>query len=387
MFNKRKIGFFLDNRLTWLFGLCKTPKKTILFESFGGKQYSDNPRAISEKMHELFPEYEIVWALGKDSSSYNLIPDYVRVIPNKGLKRLNAMARTFAYVTNEANESNVYKKRNQFIVQTWHGDRVPKKVIYDAWEDGKRPVPVVDAKVTDICIAASDIGEKVYRTAFKYNGAVLKVGMPRNDKLVNEHTNEQKRIRENLGIANNEKILLYAPTFRDNQTSKQNVMVNLGSVVQHLSKNGKKWRCLVRAHSASKGLYTDDAKLQYLDVSQYPDMADLLLISDMLITDYSSCAGDFILRKRPVILAMFDYENYVKNCRNFNFNPCDVGFIVAMNQLELNDIIDKYTDDDYRNNCEKIITYFNICETGNSSEKICKIIDEEYKKRVRRTEK
>lgn len=70
-------------------------------------------------MHELFPEYEIVWALGKDSSSYSMIPKYVRVIPNKGLKRLNAMARTFAYVTNEANESNVYKKEINLLFK--HG--------------------------------------------------------------------------------------------------------------------------------------------------------------------------------------------------------------------------------------------------------------------------
>ena len=139
---------------------------------------------------------------------------------------------------------------------------------------------------------------------------------------------------------------------------------------------------MIRAHSASAGLEFGGEGDLYLDVSQYPDMADLLSISDMLITDYSSCAGDFILRHKPVILAMFDYEEYVKNCRSFNFIPEEAGFIIAMNQRELELILDTYSDKDYSENCESIIRHFNITESGNSAAQICEIINIEYTNRI-----
>ena len=381
MIIKRKIRFCLEKYMTCILGLGKRPEKAILFESFGGKQYSDNPRAISEKMHELYPEYKLYWSLSSNDDEYNIIPDYVEKVPSRGIKKMKALASVFAYVTNEANETNIYKKKNQFIIQTWHGDRVPKKVIYDAWENQERPIPVVDGKITDLCIAASDIGESVYHTAFHYNGKIFRDGMPRNDKLVNESLEDQKKIRRKIGISDEEKVLLFAPTFRDNISGEQNVEVDLDDALKILSSKGEKWKCLVRAHSASAGLNIEKNN-NYINVSKYPDMADLLSISDMLITDYSSSAGDFILRHKPVILTMYDYDEYITKCRGFNFSPKDAGFIVAMNQAELDDILKLYTAEKYEENCNKIIDYFNITESGKSAKLICDIINDEFKKRV-----
>ena len=267
------------------------------------------------------------------------------------------------------------KKKGQFFIQTWHGDRPLKKILYEI--DGFNHY-VADKDITDLCIAGSDSGEKQFRSSFRFNGEIMKVGTPRNDRLVKDDYEYSMEIKQILGIDKEKKILLYAPTFRDSQKSKQNVNVDLESTLEHLSKKGDKWICLVRAHSASMGLMITCDNFRYFDVTSYPDMTDLLCIADMLITDYSSCAGDFIVRKKPVILALFDKDYYRSNCRGFAYDIEKTGFLIAENQEELNKIIDTYSKDDYKQNCEIVAKFFGVFESGQASEKVCRRINSEY---------
>ena len=350
-------------------------KKQVFFESFDGRQYSDNPRAISEKLHEKYPEYKIVWPLNANvSDRENMIPEYVKVVKRKSLSYFWNIERSFAYVTNEALTSHMYKRKGQFFIQTWHGDRAPKKVLYDAWAGGKRPFPVMDEFMTDLCVAGSQIGKNVYRDAFHYHGEVLMTGSPRNDRLVINSEAEIKKIRNKLGIDNDTKIMMYAPTYRDNIKGKEVMPVDLHRIIKLLEDRGEKWACFIRAHSHSAGIsyeYSD----KFIDMSQYFDMADLLLVTDLLITDYSSSAGDYILRNKPVILAMFDYDEYRNNCREFKFDIRNCGFVTAYNQAELEALICSDNQALFEDSCRKLYDYFEINETGHSSEDVCDRID------------
>ena len=376
MWIKRKISIYLQRFYVYIYGKFHKIEKKVLFDSFCGKQYSDNPRAISEKLHELYPGYKIVWRINNKNNKYNIIPAYIKIVfKNKDF--LKELATSFCYVTNEGMEPNKYKKKNQLFIQTWHGDRGFKKVLYAAWEGAKRPIPVTDEKITDLCIAASDYGESVYRDAFKYKGKILKIGMPRNDKLVKKSPDEYEKIKKNINIPKDVKVLLFAPTYRDRCNTNQKILVDLKRVLEVLERNGEKWICLIRAHSASSGLeFNESDKVK--DVTDYPDIADLLLIADMLITDYSSCSGDFILMDKPVILTLFDKNEYEKSCRKFNLKPEDAGYIIAYNQEELESIILNNTEKDYEENCKKIKKIYNVIETGDSSKEICNIIKEFY---------
>jgi CDP-glycerol glycerophosphotransferase len=358
-------------------------KKQVIFDSFSGKQYSDNPRAISEKLHELYPDIKIVWVMNEGVQDYyNLIPDYVKIVKKKSLSYFRAFSSSFAYVTNEAMTTNMYKRKNQYFIQTWHGDRVPKKVLHESWRGQERPEPVMDRQYTDLCVAASSIGEQVYRSAFRYDGEILKKGMPRNDKLINQSDEEKNKIRKRLGLDADTKIILYAPTFRDHVSEKQSTVVDLKRVIGKLEKNGEKWKCLIRAHSNSAGIICEYNDM-FMDVTRYFDMADLLLISDMLITDYSSSAGDFILRNKPVILTVYDYEEYISKHRELKFSLSDAGFFVVHNDDELIEIIENKSESDYKKNCDSIKQYFNIVEQGNSAEIICQKIHGYYLKNVK----
>ncbi len=353
-------------------------EKKVLFSSFGGKEYSEDPRAISEKLHDLFPDYKIVWSFTDKNTDNFLIPDYVKKVGTK-FEYLKEFSTSAAMVTTNAINAGTYKRKGQFIVQTWHGDRGFKRCLYESLKDLgiKRAVKITDNKVTDICVAASDYGESVYRNAFRYNGEILKIGMPRNDKLLNNNEKEINLIKTYLNISPDKKILLYAPTFRDNTKSNQNPLIDISLTLEELNNKGGDWICIVRAHSASNGINIPNDNI--INASKYPDMADLLLISDMLITDYSSCAGDFLLRKKPVILAAFDKADYENNCRNFRIPIEETGYFIAYNQDELNSIIRNNTDEDFKQNCEQVLDFYNTVETGKASEEICYRIDKAYR--------
>ena len=378
MFDLRKIKFVLNKSLNVIAGMTGTVQKKIVFESNHGIHYSCNPRAISEKMHELYPDYELVWGMKEGwTEKDNLIPDYVKVIPIKSWEYRKQRATAIAYVRNEAMTVDLVKPKNQLFIQTWHGDRGVKKILYEAWKDGKRPFPVMDEFLTDIFVIGSDYAVKRISDAFHYHGKTLKEGCPRNDCLIMPV--DPERIRLKIGVKEGHKILLYAPTFR--QHSKLfKTDVNLHETLNHFKgRDGHEWICLARAHPKSGGLEVGIGA-NIIDVSGYPDMADLLMIADAFITDYSSSSGDFILRKKPLILAQFDITQYMNEDRGFHVDYNEMGFLIAKNQEELNYYIDTMSDEDFAKNCDRLMDYFSVHETGHAAEAVCHAIDEHYKK-------
>lgn len=373
---KKRIKHLFCRLLMIVFKYLFTVKKRILFYCFGGSKYADSQRVISEKMHELYPEFELCWILPKSYDTNN-VPSYVHIIRNNGLNFVKYVCSSFCIVNNFEFTKDFTKKKNQFFIQTYHGDRGFKKVSYEAHKfDGV----AVDYKLTDLCVAGSKYGESTYRDALLYSGEILKVGMPRNDKLLNLNLSDIKVIKNTLGIDLNTKVLLFAPTFRDNAKDNQMCLLDLQRTLNTLkNKFGGEWICAVRRHSAANNLVFDCNNELIIDVSSYPDMTDLLCIADVLITDFSSCAGDFILTKKPTILCPFDWEDYILNCRELKVKSIkDPGFLVAFNQNELEKIIEELTKDSLERIYERISNFYGIYETGNSAKVICDIIKNHY---------
>ena len=111
----------LQNRLGGI-----APKR-VFFSSFKGRAYSDSPRFISEALHALRPDVEIVWQLENPADA----PDYVRVVPPHSLKALTELSRARCFVDNFNRPIYLLKFPGQLYVQTWHGDRGFKKMLYD----------------------------------------------------------------------------------------------------------------------------------------------------------------------------------------------------------------------------------------------------------------
>lgn len=345
-------------------------EKTVYFASFRG-QYSDNPRAISECLHRMAPEVKIVWLIKPQFKQY--VPDYVTAIPPTPRLALKAQAQASVWVLNYIfrKQLGVYKGRDNYYIQTWHGDRGLKTIGYLTDYSKGKDYNGYDMSDCDLFVAASDYGVRKARQGFLYDGEVMVEGMPRNDKLVHidKHREEADKVKKRLRIDGSTKVLLYAPTFRDDKSSQQ-CAIDIAASVKSLESNGEKWLCLIRSHSLSKGISVDSNSSPYLDVTSYPDMADLLLITDLLITDYSSSAGDFLLTGKPVVLAHFDRSDYEAQGRPLWVNPEEAGYLVAKNQEELNKLLSNLYSYDHQAIANKVNRFYGTKETGQSSEAI-----------------
>ena len=227
----------------------------------------------------------------------------------------------------------------------------------------------------DVFLTGSDFGEKMYGTAFRYHGPFLKYGAPRNDILVRNDPAEIAAVKAKIGIDPAIKLLLYAPTYRETTTVvPKEAQMDLLRTLEHLeTTTGDKWMCLYRAHYLSTGIDLDSVRDRLIDMTRYGDMAELLLIADMLLTDYSSSAMDYCLLGRPVLLFQSDIEDYLAH-REMYFKMSDTPFLVAMDQAELEQLISDMTPEKAAENCRAIQDYFGFSETGRATEESCKYI-------------
>ena len=206
----------------------------------------------------------------------------------------------------------------------------------------------------------------------------MEVGQPRNDVLVNCDPLYVQQIREKLGVSDGVKILLYAPTFRDHlgNEEKTGSDIRLDLIVDELERlTGSKWVVLLRAHSGAKLQVGNQERLtDYRDVTAYPDIADLLVAADFLITDYSSCAPDFALTGRPILLYQDDIEEYVSKDRTMWFQMEDSPYLYAGNMDEAVEIIRAMTPELAAKNDQEILDFYGTKESGEASRLICEEI-------------
>lgn len=341
-------------------------RSTVLFSSYGGRRYSDNPHAISEALHDMYPDAKITWQLTSGTSK-NDVPDYVKLVQTHSLQALRAYSTANVFVDNLNRPQYMLKFPEQTYIQTWHGDRGFKKVLLDMDTNEQFP----DGAQMDLAISGSDFASRVYRSAFGYKGEILECGCPRNDILLKNPPKLVAETRKNLGIAPGTRVLMYAPTFRDYSAgAKLHTPLQLGKVQALLEQTtGEKWICVARGHERNHGV---DSGAQ-MDLSDYADISGLLLITDILISDYSSIAGDFMLLGRTAIFYQPDREAYVRE-RALYFDPDKSPLIVAHTEAELLDLL-RFPLDGAKN-CREVLDFFGTHESGKASEIVAqRIVD------------
>lgn len=347
------------------------------FAAYNCASYCDSPRLVSEELHRIRPETKITW-LFKDVEAANRkfdIPPYVEcryALSNEGLRAL-ACSRVLVDNFSKAHYLKI-KYPQQVYLQVWHGDRAFKKIGLDT----KTPRKYLLEQDCTMAVVGSDYGEMQFRSAFHYQGELMRVGCPRNDILLRNDPAEALRIREKLGIESGMRCLVYAPTYRDRATLKrdrQRMPLDLSHVLDSLEQTtGDKWICLLRTHYLSFGIRENGADERIRNVTAYPEMMELLKIGDALLTDYSSCAGDFALTLRPIFLYQDDLEDYSSNDRELYFDMKDSPYWVATNPQELDRLIDECTPERARENSQAILDFYNTEETGRATQEVAKYL-------------
>lgn len=366
-------------------------KKRVLFISLGGKQYSDSPRAVSEKLHELSPKTKQIWFFNNPEKMKEFVPEYIKCEKLDNHKLLRYIETSRVWVDNDylvyQNFLTIFSKRkDQLYIQTWHGDRGLKKCFYDV-KGFKPPEPYTLQKdgFCDYLLTGSKFAEKVVRSMFRYDGKLLTCGYPRNDCLINLNPEKIKEAREKLDIDENTKILLYAPTFKGKIGDKMTEHIDFKRLVDVLEQKTKQnWVVVYRNHHMSKINEKNKSLRFFNSTTLFEDMADILCASDMLITDYSSCAGDFILTGKPVILYINDYNEYVNSDRGLHFNIEETPYLFARNNNELIEIIKDLTPAKAKQNCKDLMDFYGCTESGKATETVVNLILKNlYNKKVK----
>ncbi|MBQ6595792.1 MAG: CDP-glycerol glycerophosphotransferase family protein [Clostridia bacterium] len=353
----------------------------VVFSSFLGRAYNDNPRYISEKLHEMRPETDIVWLYREGALDRMKTPPYVRRVASISREGLIEQATARVWVDNFRKSEALYISPDQYYINTWHGDRGFKRVGRDALLEGRKIVShdYLEEKCS-MCPAGSEFGAGVYRRSFDIRGEIMMVGCPRNDILIRGDAALADRTRKTLGVPDGARVLIYAPTYRDNLAEKQAAQIDLARTLECFRETtGEEWVCLLRAHYMSAGLEGSDRE-DIIDATGWPEMTELLLASDALITDYSSCAADFMLTGKPAFLYIGDMDEYLRSCRNFYFDLEGSPYPLARNMEELEELIRTTDEEKARATARAIGEFYGVCETGHACESVCRYIIEKLDK-------
>ncbi len=326
----RKVALSIIRLLFNLFKELPTRKKTIMFESFLGKQFSDNPKAIYIYMKNHYPEYKLYWSF--DRRVYPSLKQGVeRPLSRFNLRWIYVMARAEFWITNSRMPYWVSNAKGTTYIQTWHGTPL-KKLGVDIIEvhmpgtttEKYKSYFTDEAKKWDILVSPNGYSTNVFKRAFQYDNQIIEIGYPRNDILYNKNNKDDiLRLKQTLNIPKNRKVILYAPTWRDNDfytvgNYKLNLQLDLEKMQEQLRNN---YVVLIRAHYlVSEYIDLTPFKNFAYNVSLYDDINELYLVSDILITDYSSVFFDYANLKRPMIFFTYDIEEYRDELRGFYFN-------------------------------------------------------------------
>ena len=352
----------------------------IVFLCYGGKNYSCNPKYIAEEILAQGLDYDLVWLLRDESQ---VLPEKIRKAPYFGKQALYELATAKIIISNTKMDMRVFKKKGQYAIQVWHGSYSSKRLEKDAQD--KLPKRYIkeskhNSRQTDLFVSGSADQSQQYRDAFWCNCEILECGFPRNDVLFHwDHTVLQK-VRAAFGVPEDAKLVLYAPTFRDDGSTDA-YDIDGHAVVKALEKNGDDWYFLVRMHpnaTAVQSIFTYDNKV--LNASNYPDMQELLLASDILITDYSSSVYEFSVLGKPSYIYASDVEAY-DAMRGLRPDFYRLPYRVNRTNAELLEELEVFTIESGRENAAKFMEYFGGVDKGDASKQVVnrirKIIENE----------
>lgn len=373
LFIKAKIENFYYKFFLYIFHLFPISNNKILITNFFTKGFGDNAKYIVLELLKLDKDFDIVWVT-KDVQS---LPKKIRNVKPYSIKWIYELATSKVWINNCRFPHYIVKRRNQYYIQTWHGGLGLKKIEKDA-ENKLSPLYIKSAKndsyMMNYAISNSRYRTNLYKNSFWYGGKILEYGCPRNDLFFSSKAKKeiQSRIFKRYHIDKNKRIILYAPTYRDDRSFNY-LTFDFNKLLSQLrKKNNTEYVFMIRLHANAKNnLYNLPSNV--IDVSDYPDVDELLLITNIVISDYSSVFFDFLYTNNPVYLYAPDYNTYMAD-RGLNFVYENLPFCISYNSEELirNIANDKYLD--YQLQLEKFLKQMGIVDDGHASERVAKLI-------------
>lgn len=280
--------------------------KGILFESYNGKTANDNPRALFDAIRADCDDIPLYWSVRDRRVD---VPKGSIAVVEGTAEWHKALATSRVWINNNNFPYYVIKKPGQFYLQTWHG--TPNKKLL--WDLPREKVPITYRRLMasevaqwDLLLAQSESASDLLRNSLGYTGPTRIMEYPRNLRLLRSLVSPES-IRNRLGLAPNKRVLLYAPTWRDQHRQggalKWDDTFDFQAVATLLNA-----QILVRSHHMTQSDRIEDTKA--IDVSAEAHIEDILAVSDIVITDYSSISYDYSITGRPIVYYLPDLKDY-----------------------------------------------------------------------------
>lgn len=378
----KKIGIITRNHL---FKNDSIDNRKILMLTQQG-DFTCNEKFITLELLKENIDCEIVWGLRKEQlqKAYELPADpRIKLVPRFSYDFYKELSTCKILMINSVDpyKNPIKKKKGQYVIQTWHGSLGIKrfdKAVFNGreWVNAA----ILCGKETDFCISNSSFEDDVYRGTYWPDTPILQYGHARNDILFlkgKEKENIIDHLVKHLNLDRSYNYVLYAPTFRDNHRFDC-YQIDYERLRNALSdKFGGKWRVLVRFHLNVRRFSKNalEKNENVIDVTDYPDIQELMLISDIAITDYSSWIYDYILTRKPGFIYATDIEDY-NNERGFYYKLESTPFPIATNNDALIRNIESFNYDLYHEKLESFLVDKGCMDDGKASSRLVKKIVE-----------
>lgn len=358
-------------------------KNKIIFWSNSFKGYGCNPKYIAEYLMNNCNDnrLDIVWVLEKEMEVPKNIPEQIRIVRYFSKEYLYELLTAKLIVTNHRMAEHYYfkKRKYQIYIQTWHSSTRLKKIERDAESDLSKDYinsAINDSKKCDFIISGSEFSTNIYKNSFWYSGEILEFGTPRSDIMYVDKQEIENKIKVYYNIPYEKRLVIYAPTFRKEKSIDVYNIEYINLIEALKEKFDGDWVILYRLHpniSNMSSYLNIDNSLIY-DVSGYEDIQELLVASDVLLTDYSSCMFDFALVKKPCFLYTPDLYEYISKEREFYFNIEELPFTISQDNRSLVENIISFDSKNYQKKCNDFIKKIGSFEDGKATQRICKFI-------------
>ena len=348
MYTSKKVLYF------WKGIGVKPDEKTVVFSAYNGRSYVCSPKAVYEYMlhQEEYADYRFIWLFDHPEKYQHLMEHPNTIVVKNGSSQCEKYLHQSKYwIFNFRAYDHWIPKKSQVYVQCWHGTPL-KRLGYDITNSDNAMNSVkeirekyrTDALRFSYILSPCRFVTETFASAWNLKktgkeAAILETGYPRNDFLNDFSQEDVLRIRENIGLKDEtRKIILYAPTWRDNQydSKKGYVYDNPVDFAYLREQLGKDYVILFRAHYLVADQFDFEQYKDFvLDVSKYDDINELYVVSDLLITDYSSVFFDYAILKRPMLFYMYDMEAYRDEMRGFYLDIHDLPGPIVKTEAEL----------------------------------------------------
>lgn len=374
-----KIKNFITVSIIRIFNCLPIRNNKIFLYSYYGSQYGCSPKYISEYLVKNYPDkYDVVWAFNNIESKKDI--EGIRKVKTMSLKYFYELCTSKVVITNFRTTEMFKKRKKQYYIQTWHSSLRLKQIEKDAEDTLPKhyvEMAKVDSKKCDLLLSGCKYSTEIFKRAFWYDGEIFEHGTPANDIFFRCNEDKRSEVLKKLKVPRDYKFILYAPTFRE---SKRLDIYNMdyNKVIDACEKKfDGKWILLLKLHPHMIEIAKEIKNTNnVINVTSYDDIQELLLISDVLITDYSAVMFSYLLTRKPCFLYVPDIKEYIAKDRKLYFSIDELPFDSAKNNEELVSKIFNFNSNKFNKNVGNMLKKIGSYEQGNACENLVNKIEQ-----------